>query len=57
MSLERLLDGKKEPFRRPDDMTESEVPLYVDFLKGMLTLDPEKRKSAAEMLEHEWLRS
>ena len=57
MSLKRLLAGDKEPLSKPDDMLESEVPLYLDFVSSMLVLDPEKRKSAAKMLEHEWLRS
>ena len=38
-------------------MPKNEVPIFADFLRGMLTLDPANRKSAAEMLEHEWLNS
>lgn len=50
------MDGESEALRRPEDMPESEVPIFVDFLKGMLALDPDERRSAAEMLEHDWLK-
>ncbi|RDW89992.1 CMGC protein kinase [Aspergillus mulundensis] len=56
-TLERLVNGKTMPFLKPIDMPDAEVPIYIDFLKGMLEIDPEKRKSAAELLEHEWIRS
>ncbi|KAG6041179.1 hypothetical protein E4U39_006687 [Claviceps sp. Clav50 group G5] len=40
----------------PPDMPENELTVFVDFVKeGMLQLDPLKRKSAAELLQHEWL--
>ncbi|KAG6201645.1 hypothetical protein E4U10_005752 [Claviceps purpurea] len=40
----------------PLDMPENELAVFVDFVKeGMLQLDPLKRKSAAELLQHEWL--
>ena len=55
-SLESLMDGENEVLRRPEDMPQTEVPVFVDFLEGMLVLDPEKRKSAAELLEHKWLK-
>ncbi|KAG6311571.1 hypothetical protein E4U22_002552, partial [Claviceps purpurea] len=42
-------------FLQPSDMPDNEVYVYIDFLKGMLQLDPLKRKSAAELLQHEWL--
>ncbi|KAG6106264.1 hypothetical protein E4U14_004696 [Claviceps sp. LM454 group G7] len=42
-------------FLQPSDMPDNEVYVYLDFLKGMLQLDPLKRKSAAELLQHEWL--
>ncbi|MCJ1368261.1 hypothetical protein MMC16_007403 [Acarospora aff. strigata] len=56
-SLESLIDGAHDGLRRPEDMPKNEVPIFADFLRGMLTLDPANRKSAAEMLEHEWLNS
>ncbi|KAL3457560.1 protein kinase [Aspergillus heterothallicus] len=54
-SLEFLVNGPTAPFTRPHDMPESEIPAFVDFLKGMLVIDPQSRKSAAELLQHEWL--
>ncbi|KAL5335545.1 protein kinase [Aspergillus crustosus] len=39
-SLERLVNGTSKPFLKPNDMPEAEIPLYVDFLRGMLTVDP-----------------
>ena len=44
------------PFLRPEDMSAAEVPAFIDFLKCMLVIDPAYRKSAAELLQHEWLR-
>jgi serine/threonine-protein kinase SRPK3 len=55
-NLERQVDGQHEVTKRPEDMPLSEVPIYVDFLRGIFVLDPAKRKTAAELLEHEWLR-
>lgn len=43
------------PFLKPDDMPTAEVPIFIDFLKSMLVIDPAYRKSAAELLHHEWL--
>ncbi|KAG6050919.1 hypothetical protein E4U17_006340 [Claviceps sp. LM77 group G4] len=40
--------------KRPSDMSKKEVDVFIDFLKGMLEIDPMKRKSAAELLQHEW---
>ena len=37
-------------------MDEAEVDIFVDFLRGALALDPDERKTARELLEHEWLR-
>lgn len=56
-SLERLLNGTTKPFLKPDDMPDAEVPIFINFLRGMLTIDPEHRSSAAELLQHEWVRS
>ena len=36
-------------------MPETEVPVFVDFLENVLAIDPDDRKSAAEMLKHPWL--
>ncbi|KAJ5737256.1 uncharacterized protein N7483_002381 [Penicillium malachiteum] len=55
-SLERLIDGTERPFLRPNDMSDAEIPIFIDFLRGMLTIDPTNRKSAAELLQHEWLK-
>ncbi|KAI9733261.1 MAG: hypothetical protein M1834_003345 [Cirrosporium novae-zelandiae] len=56
-SLESLINGENEVLQRPENMPQTEVPVFVGLLKGMLALDAEKRKSAAEMLDHEWLTS
>ncbi|EER37799.1 protein kinase [Histoplasma capsulatum H143] len=55
-SLERLVNGKTKPFLKPIDMADAEVPVFIDFLKGMLAIDPACRKSAAELLEYDWIR-
>lgn len=49
------MDGKDEVLRKPKDMPQTEVPIFVDFLEGMLAVEPDDRKSAAEMLKHPWL--
>lgn len=36
-------------------MTDNEVDVFIDFIQGMLTIDPSYRKSAAELLQHEWI--
>ncbi|OJJ46534.1 hypothetical protein ASPZODRAFT_132604 [Penicilliopsis zonata CBS 506.65] len=56
-SLERLLNGTEKPFLKPDDMPEAEMPVFLDFLRGMLSIDPKNRKSAAELLQHNWLKT
>ncbi|KAK2791339.1 hypothetical protein FQN53_004520 [Emmonsiellopsis sp. PD_33] len=55
-SLERLIDGQTKPFLKPVDMPQDEVPIFIDFVRGMLEIDPAARKSAAELLQHEWIR-
>ncbi|KAG6100487.1 hypothetical protein E4U31_003976 [Claviceps sp. LM219 group G6] len=42
-------------FLQPADMPDDEVYPYIEFLQDMLDIDPLKRKSAAELLQHEWL--
>ncbi|PKY03351.1 kinase-like protein [Aspergillus campestris IBT 28561] len=54
-SLERLVNGTAMPFSKPSDMPNADVPIFVDFLRGMLAIDPETRKSASELLQHEWI--
>ncbi|KAG6013437.1 hypothetical protein E4U43_007287 [Claviceps pusilla] len=56
-SLDRMLNGATKPFMKPEDMSDDEIGLFIDFIKGMLTIDPGSRKSAAELLHHEWLQS
>lgn len=46
------MDGENEVLRRPKDMPKAEVPVFVDFLENVLAIDPDDRKSAAEMLKH-----
>lgn len=45
----------EEPFLRPDDMPGAEISVCIDCPRGMLVIDPVHRKSAAELLQHEWL--
>jgi serine/threonine-protein kinase SRPK3 len=37
-------------------LDDSEKPLFIDFLRSMLRLKPSDRASAAELLEHEWVK-
>ncbi|KAK3619569.1 hypothetical protein LTR56_023949 [Elasticomyces elasticus] len=53
--LKDLMDGTQWPLTRPDGMNDAEMAMFVDFLQGALTLDPEHRKTAEELLQHEWL--
>ncbi|EEP79814.1 predicted protein [Uncinocarpus reesii 1704] len=55
-TLERLINGTSKPFIKPQDMTDADIPIFIDFLRGMLAIDPKRRKSAAALLQHEWLR-
>lgn len=55
-SLKDFVDGAEGPFQRPPDMSAEEALAFVDFLRGALALDPDGRKRAAELLQHEWLR-
>lgn len=54
-SLERMVNGKEKPFIKPADMPETEIDTFIDFIQGMLGIDPMARKSAAQLLQHEWL--
>ncbi|KAK4950182.1 hypothetical protein LTR10_011161 [Elasticomyces elasticus] len=54
-SLRAIIDGSDDPMWRPREMDDAEVAVFVDFLQGALTLDPEHRKTAKELLRHEWL--
>ncbi|KAG8423574.1 hypothetical protein J3458_000461 [Metarhizium acridum] len=54
-SLGRLLNGTSKPFLKPEEMPDHEVDIFIDFIKGMLTIDPGSRKSAVELLQHEWI--
>lgn len=54
-SLLSLMDGQEGILRRPEDMPQTEVPIFVDFLEDMLAVEPGDRKSAAELLKHPWL--
>ncbi|KAK3625446.1 hypothetical protein LTR56_014299 [Elasticomyces elasticus] len=53
--LKDFIDGTQWPLTRPDGMDDAEMAVFVDFLQGALTLDPEHRKTAEELLRHEWL--
>ncbi|KAG6087700.1 hypothetical protein E4U31_000384 [Claviceps sp. LM219 group G6] len=56
-SLERLLNGDIIPVTKPPDMPDNEIDVFIDFVRGMLQIDPMARKSAAQLLQHEWLSS
>ncbi|KAK9234398.1 protein kinase, partial [Lipomyces kononenkoae] len=55
-SLERMINGTTKLFLKPKDMPDTEVPIFIDFLRGMLAIDPERRRSAADLLQHEWIK-
>ena len=48
-NLEQALDA----YRVLDDV---DKPLCIDFLRSMLRLKPSDRASAAELLEHAWIK-
>ncbi|KAG6300569.1 hypothetical protein E4U09_006654 [Claviceps aff. purpurea] len=48
-SLERMLNGEAMPFIKHPDMPDSEMAAFVDFVQGMLQIDPMARKSAAQL--------
>ncbi|KAK3670303.1 hypothetical protein LTR78_009857 [Recurvomyces mirabilis] len=54
-SLRDFVDGAEGPFQRPPDMSTEQATKFVNFLSGALTLDPDCRKRATELLQHEWL--
>jgi serine/threonine-protein kinase SRPK3 len=37
-------------------MPDTEVPIFIDFLRGMLEINPKRRRSAADLLQHEWIK-
>ncbi|KAG6301901.1 hypothetical protein E4U45_003091 [Claviceps purpurea] len=45
-SLERVLNGDVMPLIKPLDMPDDEIDVFIDFLRGMLQIDPMARKSA-----------
>ena len=49
-NLEQALDA----YRVLDNI---DKPLCIDFLRSMLRWKPSDRASAAELLEHEWIKS
>ncbi|KAG6222094.1 hypothetical protein E4U26_005524 [Claviceps purpurea] len=46
-SLERVLNGDIMPLMKPPDMPDDEIDVFIDFVRGMLQIDPMARKSAA----------
>ncbi len=50
------MDGTRGLLQRPEDMPKAEVAIFVDFLERMLAIDPDLRKTAAELLNHPWLK-
>ncbi len=55
-NLTALMDGTRGVLVRPKDMPKEEVATFVNFLEGMLAIDPDRRKTAAELLNHPWLK-
>ncbi|KAG6154548.1 hypothetical protein E4U11_006434 [Claviceps purpurea] len=49
-SLERVLNGDIMPLMKPPDMPDDEIDVFIDFVRGMLQIDPMARKSAAQLL-------
>jgi len=50
------MDGTRGLLQWPEDMPKEEVAIFVNFLEGMLAMDPDRRKTAAELLDHPWLK-
>ncbi|EGP82922.1 uncharacterized protein MYCGRDRAFT_50394 [Zymoseptoria tritici IPO323] len=55
-SLQDYVVAEQGPFQRPSDMSAEEALVFADFLQGALALDPDHRKTASELLEHDWLK-
>ncbi|EED20490.1 protein kinase, putative [Talaromyces stipitatus ATCC 10500] len=55
-TLERLINGTTKPFLKPNDMPDAEVPIFLNFLTAMLSIDPNRRRSAADLLQHDWIK-
>ncbi|GAB1527003.1 hypothetical protein RhiTH_010178 [Rhizoctonia solani] len=51
-----LIPQPKKLKKRVDSPAKKDKSLFLDFLRGMLTWDPVKRKSVRELLAHPWLR-
>ncbi len=42
--------------RKANDMSSVDAPAFENFLTSILRYEPDKRPSAAELLQHRWLR-
>lgn len=42
-NLDGMLNGQTMSFLRPCDMSEAEVEAFINFVKGMLEIDPTLR--------------
>jgi serine/threonine-protein kinase SRPK3 len=42
--LERLINGTTKPFLKPSAIPDAEVPIFIDFLRGMLETEPRDSK-------------
>lgn len=56
----RIIPNSRGKLRYPqtrsiEDYVGKEVPLFADFIKGLLVWEPEKRPSAVEALNHPWI--
>ena len=43
-------------WRKPLDMSDSDLELFVDLMKKMMRFEPELRPSTTELLQHNWFK-
>jgi serine/threonine-protein kinase SRPK3 len=55
-SLEKRIKHEGYPFDAPGYMRRAELPKYLSFMQAALALEPNERSSAAQLLQHDWLK-
>lgn len=48
--------GHQAKFRKPLDMSDGDLEVFVELLRSMMQWDPERRPSTSDLLTHEWFR-